>query len=301
MIETVRGKIDSKELGITMAHEHLIIDLSSVRNEDDSTFDDYELIKREVMKAKEFGVQTFVEVTCNDMGRDVKQLKKLSEECDVHIIASTGFYLDEYHSEKIKNSSIEELEEIFTHDLTVGIDHTNIKAGIIGEVASSLEMTESERKVLTAAARVANKVGCAVTTHCQMGKLALEQIEILTESGLNPDKIILGHLDLANDMNYYIEVLKHGVNIGFDTIGKINYLSDEIRADNLMKLIELGYVDKIVLSQDISRKSYLSERGDNNGYMTVMKTFIPLLKERNILKEDLNKLLIENPKRIFNI
>ena len=112
-----------------------------------------------------------------------------------------------------------------------------------------------------AAALAGKRTKTAVTTHCQLGRLGLEQCELFHKYGMDPAKVILGHVDLANDKAYYEELLKQGVNLGFDTIGKTGYLSDEDRADNLMWLIERGWMDRIVLSQDISRKSYLSRYG----------------------------------------
>ncbi len=300
MIYTVLGPINPEEIGITMSHEHLLLDLSRVRKNTDSTFDDFELIVREVNKAIDLGVKTMVEVTCNDMGRDVLGLKKLSEITGLNIIASTGFYLDDYHSNELRAMSVEEIAAIFEKELTIGIDNTGIKAGVIGEVASSKEMSASEEKVLLAAGLAASKVGCAVTTHCQLGLLALEQIALLTKYNMAKDKIILGHLDLANDLDYYVEILKTGVNIGFDTVGKEVYLLDDLRAKNIKALIELGYVNQIVLSQDVSRLSYLDECGEHAGYKTVMESFVPLLKTYDISDQDINKMLIDNPKRIFS-
>ena len=300
MIQTVNGPISVKELGVTMCHEHLAVDLSRVRKDQDSNFDDRELICDEIEKMKAFGVQSIIEVSCNDMGRDVKTLRWYSNTCGIHIVASTGYYLEEYHSDFVRNSSPEELSEVFCKEITVGIDGTDIKAGIIGEVASGEPvMTESERKVLIAAALAGKRTKTAVTTHCQLGRLGLEQCELFHKYGMDPAKVILGHVDLANDKAYYEELLKQGVNLGFDTIGKTGYLSDEDRADNLMWLIERGWMDRIVLSQDISRKSYLSIYGKYAGYMTVMKNFVPMLKKRGIMQKDLDQMLIYNPARIL--
>lgn len=301
MIQTVNGEISPEELGITMCHEHLALDLSPVRGDKDSDFDDTELILDEIRKMKAYGVKSIVEVTCNDMGRDAEKLRLYSKECGIHIIAATGFYLEEYHSDKVREASPEELSEIFCKDIWEGIDGTDIKAGVIGEVASgNPSMGPSEKNVLIAAALAGKQTGLAVTTHCQLGKLAMEQEKLFEKYGMNPAKVVLGHLDLANDRIYYEEVLKTGVNIGFDTIGKTAYLSDEDRADNLMWLLERGWEEQIVLSQDISRKSYLSNGGKYSGYMTVMKDFVPLLRERGIQSGTLNKLLIDNPARIFD-
>ena len=167
------------------------------------------------------------------------------------------------HSDFVKNSSPEELSEVFCREITVGIDGTDIKAGIIGEVASGEPvMAESERKVLIAAALAGKRTKTAVTTHCQLGRLGLEQCELFHKYGMDPAKVILGHVDLANDKAYYEELLKQGVNLGFDTIGKTGYLSNEDRADNLMWLIERGWVDRIVLSQDISGNLIYPDMGN---------------------------------------
>jgi len=302
MIQTVKGLIEAKDLGITMCHEHLALNLTRVRGSGDSDFNCEALIIEEVKQMMEYGVQTVVEVTCNDMGRDAKQLVRISEACDLNIVCATGFYLWQYHPEYILPGDVEVICDIICRDIQEGIDGTEVKAGVIGEVASSQnEIAPSERKVLSAAARASVHTGLAVTTHCQLGTMALEQSSLLQSEGMDPNKIILGHLDLANDRAYCCKVLETGVNIGFDTIGKTSYLPDEARADNLMFLLDCGFEDHIVLSQDISRKSYLAVNKTYSGYMSVMKDFVPLLKKRGIQQKTLDKLLIKNPARILDI
>lgn len=105
MILTVNGEILPEELGITMCHEHLAVDLSPVRGDKDSDFDDSSLIIDELNKMKQYGVKSVVEVSCNDMGRDVKKLQMYSKACGIHIIAATGFYLAEYHTQKVRESN----------------------------------------------------------------------------------------------------------------------------------------------------------------------------------------------------
>lgn len=303
MIQTVCGKIEASELGVTLAHEHLMVDLSGVRGDMDTKFNeesDIDLIVTEILEAKKLGAQSVIEVSTNDMGRNVMGLKKISERTGLHIVAATGFYLDSYHPSSIRELSAEKIAEIFLHDLKDGIGDTGIKAGVIGEVASGTEMTASERNVLNAAAIAGRAFGCAVTTHCQLGTLAEEQIAIFQNHDMNLHKVILGHMDLADSMDYYREVLATGVNIGFDTVGKTAYLSDEARADNLSRLIDEGYASQIVLSEDISRKSYMKCSG-KAGYAAVLGRFIPMLKERHVSEEMIHKMLVENPARIFDI
>jgi len=302
MIQTVKGRIEAKDLGITMCHEHLALNLAHVRGDDDSDFSCEALIMEEVKQMMEYEVQSVVEVTGNDMGRDVNRLLRISQACDLNIVCATGFYLWQYHPKPVLAGDVEAICDIFCRDIQEGIDGTAVKAGVIGEVASSQnEIAPSERKVLSAAAKASVRTGLAVTTHCQLGTMALEQSRLLQSEGMDPDNIILGHLDLANDRAYYGKILATGVNIGFDTIGKTSYLPDEARADNLMYLLECGFEDHIVLSQDISRKSYLAVNKTHSGYMRVMKEFVPLLKKRGIQQKTLDKLLIKNPARILDI
>ena len=195
-----------------------------MRGDDDSNFDDTDLIADEILKAKAYGVQSIIEVTCCDMGRDGKLLQEYGRRCGIHIVAATGYYLEPYHTDWVKESPVEALAEQFCRDILSGIDGTDCKAGVIGEVATSEpDMAPSEEKVLIAAAMA-----------------------------------------------------------------------------NLMWLMERGYEDKIMLSQDISRKSYLSAAGRYSGYMAVMKDFIPMLKARGLTEETQRKLLVENPARIFD-
>lgn len=301
MIRTVNGDILPENMGITMSHEHLCVDLSSVRHNTDSTFGYEPIVLKEIEKAKAYGVKTFVEVSCNDMGRNIKHLKRISEECDIHIVASTGFYLQEYHPKEIKKASVEEIAQVFINELTIGIDGTDSKAGVIGEVASSEIMSKSEEKVLQAAALAAKQVGCAITTHCQMGSLGRVQAELFLQEGVNPTKVILGHIDLSNDITYMMELMDQGFNIGFDTIGKEGYLSDRKRANTLYTLLKKGYGKQIILSQDISRRSYFSTQPNMHGYTTVMKTFLPRLVELGVDQQAIDQLLIKNPQRIFDI
>lgn len=301
MIHTVTGDIKKEQLGLTLAHEHFAVDLREVRHDDYSVLEDMEQVERELLKARALGCRSAVEVTTNDMGRDVRALRALSEKTGVQIVCSTGFYLKEYHSEWVKTAPVKDLAALFEREVQEGIDGTGIRAGLIAEVASSEEkIYPSEEKVLTAAGMASAKCGCAVSTHCQMGKLGHEQIELFLSQGMGADKIILGHTDLRHDAGYQKSLLERGVNLAIDTVGKSAYLSDEARADDLLKLLEAGYEDHLLLSQDVSRRSYLIEEG-GRGYTAVLQYFLPMLRERGVDEGTLDKLLCKNPARILDI
>lgn len=299
MIRTVNGDILKDKLGITMAHEHFIVDLDRVRKDGVSKIETVDEVVPEIKKMMELGVESAFEVTTNDMGRDPLKLKEISDITGLNIVCSTGFYLSEYHPDKLNDMSKEEIAYIYIKDLTEGIDNTGIKAGLIGEIASNkTSFIGNEKKILEAAGIASVKTGSAISTHT--GKFtAMETIDTLLKEGVNPDKVIIGHQDLIDDTNYHISLLQRGINIGFDTCGKSAYVKDEIRASNIMKLIEKGYGDHIVLSNDVSRRTYFTSY-NQNGYLSVMNIVVPLLKEYGINDTDLHKLLVENPSRIVD-
>ena len=299
MIQTITGRIQRNELGVTMCHEHFIADLTTVRKDGVSKIETVQEVVPEIKLMMDLGVQAAIEVTTIDLKRDVKKLKQISELTGLKIVCATGFYLDPFHPDWLRKAGKEEIAEIFINDLTKGIDDTDIKAGIIAEIASSPEaFTVSERNVLEAAAIAAKKTGAPVSTHTGR-KTAQETIDILVNSGVQPDKIIIGHQDLINDSDYHLGLLKQGVNIAFDTCGKSAYMSDDIRATNALKIINEGYGDHLLLSNDVSRKTYfVSNKG--TGYTAAMKIVVPLIKEKGATDEQIHKLLVENPSRILD-
>ena len=299
MIRTILKDMSSDELGLTLAHEHFIVDLDRIRKDGYSFILDVDEVVPEIRKAMDQGITSAFEVTTNDMGRDVRKLKEISEKTGLNIVCSTGFYLSEYHPEWLNDATKEEIAEVYIRDLTEGIDKTDIKAGLIAEIASSPKgFVGNERKILEAAGIAARKTGFAVSTHT--GRIAAQEtIDILLKEGVEPDKIILGHQDLIDDPEYHLSLLKQGVNIAFDTCGKTAYMPDETRAMNALKLTEAGYADHLVLSNDISRHTYFTTF-DGKGYLAVMGSVVPLMREYGISEETIRKFLKDNPARIVN-
>ena len=184
-------------------------------------------------------------------------------------------------------------------EIVNGIDETWVKAGIIGEIGTSRDgFTDEEKKVFLAAARAHAETGTPITTHTTLGKLGLKQIALFEKNAVDLERVIIGHLDLNSDMDYYLRILDKGCYIGFDTIGKNNYQPDGIGADSLYKLMEKGYGDRVVLSLDITRKSHLKRYG-GYGHSYIVESFIPMLLKTGVSQKNIDMMLIENPKRLF--
>ena len=215
------------------------------------------------------------------------------------IVCSTGFYLASYHPEWMNEATAEDVAEIYIRDLCEGIDGSDIKAGLIAEIASSPKTFEgNEKKILEAAGIASKKTGFAVSTHT--GRYtAVETIETLLKEGVDPDRIIIGHQDLIDDTDYHLSLLSYGVNIAFDTCGKVAYMADEIRARNAKRITEAGYGDHLVLSNDISRHTYFTTF-DGPGYLAVMGSVVPLMRKEGLSEETIRKFLVDNPARIVD-
>ena len=300
MIRTVLGDIPEEDLGLTMMHEHFIVNLDKVRHDGFSRIDTCEEVEPEIRKMMGFGVKAAVEVSTIDLDRDTAKLKQISEDTGLKIVCSTGFYLQPFHPAFLRDATPDEIADIYVKELTEGIGDTGVKAGIIAEIASSKDgFTEEERKCLIAAGRAAVRTGCAVSTHT--GPVtAQETVDILLSEGVDPDKVVIGHQDLVDDPEYHRNLLKRGVNIAFDTCGKSAYMPDEKRAANAKIIADEGYADHLVFSNDVSRRTYFSTYPGQWGYTAVMNSVVPLMKQAGVTDEVLHKFLTENPARILN-
>lgn len=286
---------------ITYIHEHMTIDLSGVKNNIDCKLNDFEKTKKELLRLKELGVTRIVDVTNMGMGRNVEFITRLEKETGIEILMSTGYYKEPFFPKEVEKLSIEKLEEKLINDIKIGIDGTNKKATFIGEIGTGFEkMTSLEEKVFIVASRVQKKTGVYISTHTSLGKLGHEQLDIIEKNGGNLEKVILGHTDLSKDIHYIETLLKRGVYISFDTIGKINYLSEEKRIEYIKYLCDRGWENKILLSVDLTRQSHLKENG-GIGYSYLLEEFVPKLLENEVELEKIEKFLVENPKKILGI
>ena len=285
--------------GYTLMHEHITIDLSGIKNDEDCRLDCFEESQNELCRLYELGVRRILDVTNIGMGRNSDYCRLMEEKTGIQILSATGFYKEPFLPEFVYTMSVRELAKLAVKEISEGIANTGIKASVIGEFGTSKDtFTEMERKVFESMALAAVQTGAVVTTHTTLGTMALEQAEYLKSEGVKPENIIIGHMDLSQNPDTIISVLKEGVNIGFDTVGKNNYCPDTFRAQMLKQIAKEGYLDQVVLSMDITRKSHLKKWG-GPGYAYLIETFLPMLLEYGLSEEQIQQLMIDNPNRIL--
>jgi predicted metal-dependent phosphotriesterase family hydrolase len=300
-IQTVTGKVDPHAIRKTMIHEHLVFDLSGVRQEKDmdSTLENNSVLDQEIQTLKNSGCNTIVEVSNIGMGRDAQALHDIAIKHDLAVIASTGFYKESVYPAFVFENSAEELADIMIRDVLDGMDGTTIKAGLISEIGSSLNViTETEEKVFNASIMAHKKTGAPISTHCEIGTMGKGQLAIFQKNNVEMKSISFGHQDLNEDMEEQILLLQSGAYIQFDTIGKNSYREDTEKVKNLLVLLDKGFENQIMLSCDITRKSHLKHYG-GHGYNHLFESFIPALTESGVSNEIIDKMLVQNPRKFL--
>jgi phosphotriesterase-related protein len=281
-----------------LMHEHITIDLSKIKKDDDACLDCFDETVKELKQLASFGVSDILDVTNIGMGRNIDYVKAVSAETGINILSSTGFYKEPFLPDIVYSKTPEEIAEIMLLEINKGINNSS-RAVCIGEIGTSKnEMTQIEEKVFKAAAIAAQNSNVPIYTHTTLGTYALEQVEFFSKHNIDLKRVIIGHIDLSGNLDYIRKVLDTGVCVGFDTVGKNNYLPDEIRADFLIQLEKENKLSQIVLSLDITRKSHLKSLG-GIGYAYLFESFLPLLRSKGMKEESINQMLIENPNTIL--
>jgi len=296
---TVLGEIKPDKLGITMTHEHLLIDTYWITDRVDDLLNDEDIAVEELLLFKKAGGDSIVDLTNHGLKRNPEALKRISERTGVNVIMGCGWYRGPYYPEEITYRSTDELAREMIVDLTEGVGDTGIKAGIIGEIGVNLDyITPAEERVLRAAARAHIHTGKAVTLHAEYCSVGLDQLNILEEEGVNLERVIVGHADSFLNLNYHEEIYRRGAYIQFDGIGRDHIYPDSMRLKSLAELIKRGYIEKILLSTDRCRRSDLRLYG-GKGYDHILVDFIPKLKKNGLTEREIEILMVDNPREIL--
>lgn len=286
--------------GITYMHEHTTIDLSRLKNIDDTNLNCFDETVSEYKKLYIKGVRNIIDVTNMDMRRNPEYVQKVAELSGINVVQATGFYQDKFLPEFVTDATIDELTKFMVKEIEHGIADTSIKAQIIGEIGTSKDtMTERERKVFEASVITQKQTDVPITTHTTLGTYGHEQVAFFKNHGANLEKIVIGHVDLTGNVDYILHMLDQGVYVEFDTVGKENYQPDLLRARMLKEIEKRGYDDKVFLSMDITRKSNLEYKG-GIGYSYLLDKFVPMALENGVSEQFIQKMLRYNPQSFMN-
>jgi phosphotriesterase-related protein len=220
-----------------------------------------------------------------------------------------GFYLEPSHPDYVKSMSVEAIAEAIAADCGVSEDEPEVCAGIIGEIGVSKDFTPAEEKVLRGAARASKLSGAPLTIHLPgWERLAHRVLDVVEQEGGDLRHTILCHMNPSlHDPKYQKSLADRGAFIEYDMIGMDYFYadqqaqspSDEENAIAICRLVDEGYLNAILMSQDVFLKMMLTRHG-GFGYGYILKHFVPRLKRHGMRQNTIDHILIENPRRVFS-
>jgi phosphotriesterase-related protein len=303
-------------------HEHLIFgypgwqyDTAAPAYDREKTV---ELCVEMIEQARQYGLKTIVDATPNDGTRDPELYKIVSEKTGVNIICATGLYTEAegaaayFKSRALYSgnprSIINEIYETFMKDITQGIGDSGVKAGVIKVGTSKDVIAPYEEAIMEAAVMAQKDTGVPIITHTEAGTMAPQQADFLIGKGADVKKLMIGHMCGNANLQYHLEVLQKGPYICFDRFGLEVIFPDVLRTGTVIGLIGLGYEKQIMLSHDsiikwLGREFPLPEPAiplvANWNLTHIFKNIIPMLKKANITDDQINTIMVDNPRRLF--
>ena len=310
-VRTVLGDIDPTELGVTYAHEHLVIvGGKPVEISPDFLLADVDRMTAELRDAAGAGLRTAVDAMPADCGRDPAKLAELSRRSGVQIVAATGLHHEKFYGpwHWSLRATEEDLADLFVADIELGIDardysgpivaRTTIRAGIVKVAGSQGGPSDRDVPIFRAAAAAHLRTGVPIHTHCEAGTGALEQIRVLTEAGVPADRISLSHVDKVQDRGYHRELLATGAFAVYDQAFRWGD-----RANGTLTLLEAAVADgragQVMLGMDAARQGYYTAYGGSPGLGYLLRGFSDLLEERGIDASIRHGLFVDNPARAY--
>lgn len=337
-VMTVNGAISVDEMGVTLMHEHILNDcrcwwhapktperqylaegfvcmeiLGELRqdpfvNKHNITLDDEPLAILELMDFAKAGGNTVVEPTCQGIGRNPLALRRIAKASSLNVIMGAGYYLASSHPAKVAEMTVEAIADEIVQEALVGVDGTDVKIGLIGEIGVSSDFTPEEEKSLRAAAQAQTRTGLPLMVHLPgWYRLGHKVLDIVAQEGADLRHTVLCHMNPSHDdLTYQGELASRGAFIEYDMIGmdffyadqQVQCPSDEDAARAIVKLVEMGHLDRILLSHDVFLKMMLSRYG-GNGYAYILRHFLPRLQRHGLGTDALTTLMRGNPRSVF--
>lgn len=317
-IQTVTGPIDVSALGRTLMHEHMMIGYAGWESDTirpgPRRSDMVKMCEDRIAEMRAHGVTTMIDPCPNDLGRDVEFAAELSARTGLAVVCATGLYKEDeggapyWRFRANMGGSPDAMAELFIRELTTGIGDTGIRAGIIKVATGSPAISAYEHRILVAAAMASVETGAPITTHTDHGMLGDEQQRILTGAGVPAHRIIIGHSCGSGDHDYHMNIVAGGSYLGFDRFGLEVLQPDAIRVASLLALLRKGAASRVVVSHD----SVWCWRGqpipNTDAFAEMLAVWtpshfftgiVPQLLAGGATKEQIETMLVDNPRRFF--
>jgi phosphotriesterase-related protein len=337
-IRTVLGSIAPTELGVTLGHEHLLIDLRGLwenppperaflvdqepelanlgallRNPYDSRpnllLDDPQLSVQELLLYRAAGGQSLIDMTTVGLNPRPADLCAIAAHTGVHVVAGCGYYRQPLLDPALHERSGAALADDLLRWLNEGMHGTDIRAGLMGELVPSSPIYPFEERQLRAAARVQQQTGASINVHPLIwGHEHLRILDILEAAGADLTHVAISHCDELIEPEWHARIAERGAVLSFDTFGSETYFDrsfaqeprDTERIDCLLRLLEKGYASQLTLAHDICTRTQLHRYG-GWGWDHLLGTIVPRLRHAGVSQQELDRMLIDTPRRLLTL
>lgn len=304
-VMTVRGRIRAEEMGTTLTHEHVLVDFIGAKEISRKRYDSqrvFETVLPHLREISSLECQTFIECTPAYLGRDPQLLERLSRSSGLNILTNTGYYgardnlflPSHAHSE-----SAQQLAERWLMEWRDGIEDSGIRPGFIKTGVDGPQLSEMHRKLIRAAALTHLDSGLVIAAHTGKGDLALEEISILKEEGVDGSALIWVHAQAESDPAFYASAAESGCWVSLDGF-KAADLDRYVRL--LKRARNEKWFDRLLLSHDAGWYSPGQPGGGGfQGFSPIFRLLLPRLRVEGFSKSEINQLVAKNPADAFSI
>jgi phosphotriesterase-related protein len=333
-IQTVEGLLAPEQLGPTLMHEHVLCDITppelatqggseveiTLENVWDvnyhwgrylgnSRLNEEEVAVQELERFHQVGGKTIVELSNVGTKRDPVGLRRIAEKTGINIIMGCGYYTEGFLPPEIREMSVKQMAQEMLSEILYGVNGTDIRAGIIGEIGCSYPWTPFEIKVMEAAITVQQETGAAISVHPgRHPEAPCEIVTMVKNNGADAGRTIVGHIDRTLfDFEALLHLAETGCVVEFDFFGiessyypfqDIDLPNDGMRLNIIRKLIDAGFLSQIVISHDICTKTRLACYG-GHGYGHILRNVLPMMQRKGFTDEEVDVLLVRNPRRVL--
>jgi phosphotriesterase-related protein len=314
IIITVNGPIASSEMGLTLVHEHILVDFIGADSTGYDRWNREEVVERVspfLTELRDLNVHTIIECTPAYLGRDPLLLKILSTETGINLVTNTGYYGaqdNKFIPADFYNMTARQLAQLWIGEFNNGIEESGIKPGFIKIAVNPDDTLSPEHvKIVTAAALTHNETGLVIASHTGPDQPAFQQIELLKSYGVSPSSFIWVHAQRGT-LEGNLRAAREGAWISLDNVnGSKEGGADEMFSiawyvNRIVSIRDAGFLNRVLISHDAGWYSPGEENGgDFRGFTALFTLLVPALKEKGFTDKDIEQLLILNPAEAYSI
>lgn len=296
-VMTVTGPVPADALGFTLMHEHLLLDLLADSWSVNNLLYEPELAVLEVARYKDAGGVTLVDQTSRGLGQQPLAVRAIAERTGLQIVLGCGWYREPYYEPHLHRWYVDQMAEQMLSDLNEGIDDTGVRAGIIGELGAHEKwVSPVEERMLRAGARAQKKTGVTLTTHGTNSPVALQQLGILSEEGVDLRRVVVGHSQSWPHPEFHSEIVRRGAWLSFDTMSDSNEYELGKMIGLIKAVLDAGHIDRLLLSHDVCYRTHYVAYG-GSGYDFIPTRLFGHLSKIGVTEDMFAQIMVDNPRR----